>query len=108
MNYNKIKYYSQEKNISLKEICGRVGISEQGLQKMINTNSIKVKILEKISEVLDISICSFFDESATPINNADKEAFLKEIEYLKKENELLNNAIKDKIFIIEMYKNKCK
>lgn len=105
MNYNKIKYYSQEKNISLKEICGRVGISEQGLQKMINTNSIKIKVLEKISAVLDVSICSFFDESATPINSADKETFLKEIEYLKKENELLNNAIKDKIFIIEMYKN---
>lgn len=62
MDINKIKILANEKNISLKEICLKIGISEQGFHKMFKTNSIKVDILEKIASVLGVHVNYFFDK----------------------------------------------
>ncbi len=60
-NLQKIKGLSKEKNIPLKAIAEKVGISEQGIHKMIRENTMSVVVLEQVSRILNANICVFFD-----------------------------------------------
>lgn len=65
MNFNKIKFLSDEKNISLKKLCVEIDVTEQGLQKMFANNSMKIETLEKIAKVFDVPVSYFFDDKKT-------------------------------------------
>ena len=122
MNYNKIKTLASERKITLKELCLKIDISEQGLHKMVGNNSIKVSYLEKIAEVLEVPISYFFEEESVNISNnrntiignknqninnnvlADIEKFKAEIEALQKEIDYLKIQIQDKEEIINLLK----
>jgi DNA-binding Xre family transcriptional regulator len=62
-NLGKIKLLLAEKNITLRDLAGSVGMTEQGLHKLIKENSTKVDTLEKIANRLDVSVSVFFDET---------------------------------------------
>lgn len=60
-NLQKIKDLSKEKNISIKSIAETIGVSEQGLHKMIREETMSVVVLEQIARILSADICLFFD-----------------------------------------------
>lgn len=60
-NLQKIKELSRKKNISLKSIAEQIGVSEQGIHKMIREETMSAVVLEKITRILNVSVCMFFD-----------------------------------------------
>ncbi len=63
MNYSKIKTELEHRGITIKEICRQVEITEQGLHQMIRNGSMKIEVLERISEVLGLPVAYWFDET---------------------------------------------
>ncbi len=59
-----IKTLLKEQNISIRDFAKEIGITEQGLQKLIRENSTKVETLELIAKKLNVSISAFFPEGA--------------------------------------------
>lgn len=63
VNLAKIKELAKAKDITIKSLATRVGVTEQGLHKMIKDNSTSVDTLDKISEVLGVNPSIFFEDS---------------------------------------------
>lgn len=69
-NLQKIKSILKEKGLTIRYLAGELGISEQGLQKLIRENSTKIETLEAIANILEVSISVFFDnDTSTGLNN---------------------------------------
>ena len=95
-NLQKIKILCEQRNIQQKELAKRVGITSQSIIDMINRNSTKTEILEKIAKELNVPVGYFFDETPysvygnqNQINNGVGQQILmtpdqREIENLKK------------------------
>jgi transcriptional regulator with XRE-family HTH domain len=66
MDYSAIKALCDKRRISIKELAVRCGITEAGLHQMLRNQSMKIDILEKIAEVLNVSVGSFFESSVVP------------------------------------------
>ncbi|MDL2230341.1 helix-turn-helix domain-containing protein [Alistipes sp. OttesenSCG-928-L06] len=65
-----IKDLLKEKKMSLRDLAATVGITEQGLQKLIRENSTKVDTLEAIANALDVSPGRFFSHvDTTPVES---------------------------------------
>lgn len=62
MNYDKIKPELEKRGIVIKDFCRRINITEQGLHQMIRNRSMKVEVLERVSEVLAVPISYWFDD----------------------------------------------
>lgn len=60
-NLSVIREICQEKNISLKELSTRVGITQHGLQLILKNNTTKIETLEKIAKILEVNILAFID-----------------------------------------------
>lgn len=112
MKLNLIKEEVSRVGITLKELCERIGMTYQNLNRCIRDNKITANDLEKISVVLHVPVCIFFDAKSTPncvINhkagkytseqNMENEKLIDELEIYKKELEYLKKEIglKDKI-----------
>jgi transcriptional regulator with XRE-family HTH domain len=65
---DKIKEGIHKKKLTDTEFCRLVGIDRTTYYKW-NEESIKISVLRKISNVLDIPICDFFAEEANPDTN---------------------------------------
>ncbi|MEI6684172.1 MAG: helix-turn-helix transcriptional regulator [Bacteroidota bacterium] len=61
MNFSKIKILCDEKRLTIPQLAEKVGISEAGLYQSFRTKSMKVDVLEKIVQVLEVPIWVFFD-----------------------------------------------
>ena len=61
MNYEKLKNLTRIKGLTIKTLAGAVGLTDAGFHKSIKENSFRVDTLEKCAEVLDITVCYFFD-----------------------------------------------
>ncbi|MFB6259064.1 MAG: helix-turn-helix domain-containing protein [Flavobacteriales bacterium] len=57
-----VKKYSKQQGVTLKELAEKVGMTETGLSRALKRKSLKVKTLERISEVLQVPIPAFFGE----------------------------------------------
>lgn len=64
-NLQKIKSILKEKGLTVRYLANELGISEQGLQKLIRENSTKIETLEAIANILKVSISVFFDKEAS-------------------------------------------
>lgn len=64
-NLQKIKSILKEKGLTIRYLAGELGISEQGLQKLIRENSTKIETLEAIANILEVSISVFFEGTST-------------------------------------------
>lgn len=84
MNYVLIKDLAEQKGLTVKKLCEEVGITDAGLHQMIRNESMKIEILEKISEVLNIPVSTFFSESSDSSSS-------KYIGQFKKANIIQNN-----------------
>lgn len=67
-NLQKIKTISKERKITLRSLANQVGISEQGLQKIIRDNTTSISTVERIAAILGVSPAVFFDETPTSVN----------------------------------------
>ena len=60
-NLKIIRDLCKQRNIPLKELSMKIGISEHGLQSILRTNTTKIDTLEKIASTLGVSPTIFFD-----------------------------------------------
>lgn len=67
-NLQKIKTISKERKITLRSLANQVGISEQGLQKIVRDNTTSISTVERIAAILGVSPAVFFDETPTSVN----------------------------------------
>lgn len=87
-----IKHLLKERNISIRDFSKELGITEQGLQKLIRENSTKVETLELIAQKLNVSISVFFDDFSCD-KKSEKERLLSIIESQQKTIEKQASAI---------------
>lgn len=66
MNYNKLKSALSEKKITIEKFCQELGMSTGGFHMMIRNETMKVSLLERIAEYLDVPVSYFFEESTLP------------------------------------------
>ncbi|MFB6257499.1 MAG: helix-turn-helix domain-containing protein [Flavobacteriales bacterium] len=57
-----VKKYCKQRGLTLKELAEQVGMTETGFSRALKKKSLKVKTLERISEVLQVPIASLFGE----------------------------------------------
>jgi transcriptional regulator with XRE-family HTH domain len=97
--------------ITLADVAKQIEMTEAGFYKMLSTDSIKVKTLKKLSEVLKQPIVYFFDDHsgslyepliATSQLAEPPTGYYSEKESLKKQIDLLESQLKDKEKIIEL------
>jgi len=108
MNLQIIKEKTAEADITLKKLCAKIGMTYQNLNRCINDNKISANALERISAVLNVPVCIFFDDydekhcgrDSKNECEAEKEKILAEIATQKKEMEFLTKEIKLKDKII--------
>lgn len=62
-NFNIIRDLADTKNISLKDIANKIGISADGLQKIIRNGSTKTATIEEIARILEVPVGIFFDDN---------------------------------------------
>lgn len=62
LNLQKIKQLASAKDMTLVDVAKELGISKQSLNQMMRENSTKVSTLERIAEILDVPVTTFFDE----------------------------------------------
>ena len=62
MNYYNIKLELENRGISVKDFCRQINLTEQGFYQMIRNESMKIDVLERISEALNVSVSYWFDD----------------------------------------------
>jgi len=66
MNYYNIKLELENRGISVKDFCRQINLTEQGFYQMIRNESMKIDVLERISEALGVSVSFWFDAYIPP------------------------------------------
>jgi transcriptional regulator with XRE-family HTH domain len=104
MNFNKIKTICEEKGLTIPLLADKIGLSEAGLYQSFRNQSMKVDVLEKIAQAVDVPIWIFFDlNPESPIEPLKKEldeyrgkVAIQEttISYLMKEVKELNEMLR--------------
>ena len=79
-NLKVIKVLLKEKNITIRDFSARVGLTEQGLQKLIRENTTRVDTLETIARELNVSIVEFFDKDIAKLE--EKETIVSMSDYI--------------------------
>lgn len=69
-NFQLIKTIAREKGVTLAEVSTQVGITQQGLSKIIRDNISRTDTIEKIANVLGVSVSVFFEDNAKQSSNA--------------------------------------
>ncbi len=111
MNYNELKQIAKRKNILIKDLAKETGITRQGLQKVMDNETIELKLVKRICEKLDISPAKFFDTGTfglilnNGVNQVVGNGNKMIIENKDKEIEMLRQQIADKEEIIKLLKN---
>ena len=68
MDYSRIKSVLEHKNISIRELCFKIDVTEQGLHQMIRNKSMKIEVLERISNVLELPVTYWFEDQISAKN----------------------------------------
>jgi transcriptional regulator with XRE-family HTH domain len=66
MDYSRIKTELDRKRISIRDLCYKIDITEQGLHQMIRNKSMKIEVLERISQVLGVPVSFWFGNDSSP------------------------------------------
>lgn len=130
MNFIKLKSTIEKNKFSINAISEKIGMTAQGLSASIKNETLKVRDLEKIAEVLKIDVREFFDENnansseknfnhnqvmfgnGTQTNNSNNDQRMsiteceKEVAHLRERLRDLEQTIVDKNDIISLLKNK--
>ncbi|MDR1864035.1 MAG: helix-turn-helix domain-containing protein [Bacteroidales bacterium] len=62
MDYNQIKIELDRKGMSIRDLCLKIDITEQGLHQMIRNKSMKIEVLERISHVIGRPMAYWFKD----------------------------------------------
>ena len=65
MNYNELKRVAESKNFTIKRLAEEIGLTSNGLKRSIEGETMSIKTLRDLCDILQISIAEFFGE-ATP------------------------------------------
>lgn len=106
MNYNDLREVLTSKKVSIKELTEQIGYTRQGLQSALDNQTIELRKLKLLCEVLKISPEKFFDGFVFSNHDTSQGNEKIIIESLKREIELLIEKIKDKEEIIKLLKEK--
>jgi transcriptional regulator with XRE-family HTH domain len=112
-----IRQQAKGLGMTLSDLAKHIEMTEAGFYKMLSTESIKVKTLRKIAEVLKQPIPFFLQDhlQSNAAYRAEQEsgylaeppaAYYNETEGLKKQISLLESQLKDKEKIIELLSRK--
>lgn len=76
-NLQKIKEIARQKNISLDVLAKEIGVTPQALSKMMRNNSTKIDTIERIAEILKVSVTTFFEDNqiTSPVVVGDNNQF---------------------------------
>jgi transcriptional regulator with XRE-family HTH domain len=73
MDYSLIKKELGYKSMSVRDLCFRIDVTEQGLHQMIRKKSMKIDTLERISTVLGLPVTYWFEDTTNAGNMLSKE-----------------------------------
>jgi len=59
---DKIKKIAESKKISISKLISEIDMTESGFYAMLRNDSMKIKTLQKIADVLGVSVSYFFSE----------------------------------------------
>ena len=97
-----IKALASQKNISFKELSRRVNKSEQGLYKSLENNSINIKTLADIAEVLEVCISELIaDKAYKEVKNSESVSVYKKL--VQTQEQLIHKN--EKLYKYEQEKN---
>jgi len=65
MNYNELKRVAESKNFTIKRLAEEIGLTSNGLKRSIEGETMSIKTLRDLCDILQISIAEFFGEGAT-------------------------------------------
>jgi len=68
MDYSRIKNELELKNLSIRELCCKIDVTEQGLHQMIRNKSMKIEVLERISIALGVPVTYWFEKQTNTRN----------------------------------------
>jgi transcriptional regulator with XRE-family HTH domain len=106
-----IRQRAKALGITLSDLCKHIEMTEAGFYKMLTTESIKVKTLRKISEVLEMPVTAFFNNRTGSSSYQTTEDFVlaeppteynNEVDVLKKQIKQLKSQLRDKEKIISL------
>ena len=63
MEYSLLDVFTKKKGITIKKLCTEIGLTPNGYLAAKKNNTLKVRDLEKIAEILEVPISVFFGES---------------------------------------------
>lgn len=63
MNYNEIKILAERKKFTIKELAESIGMTSTGLKRSIDGETMSIKTLRDLCDILQISIAEFFGET---------------------------------------------
>ena len=64
MNYNELKTIAERKKFTIKELAESIGMTSTGLKRSIEGETMSIKTLRDLCDILQISIAEFFGEAA--------------------------------------------
>ena len=67
MDYSRIKAELEQKNMTFRDLCYKIDVTEQGLHQMIRNKSMKIEVLERISSVLELPVSHWFDDESEEV-----------------------------------------
>lgn len=80
MNYGKIKIELERRKITIKDFCRKVDITEQGFHQMLRNESMRIDVLERMSQVLGVPISFWFNDNEINLGIQTKHIDVKEKE----------------------------
>lgn len=69
MNYSKLKFLCTQKKLPLSHLATALDFTEAGFYAMLKNDTMKVKTLEKVAAILEVSPCEFFEPTISYNNN---------------------------------------
>ena len=63
MNYNDLKIIAERKKFTIKELAESIGMTSTGLKRSIEGETMSIKTLRDLCDILQISIAEFFGET---------------------------------------------
>lgn len=64
MNYNELKRLAESKNFTIKRLADEIGLTSNGLKRSIEAETMSIKTLRDLCDILQISIAEFFGEGS--------------------------------------------
>ena len=95
MDYNRIKTELEHQGKSVRELCFKIDITEQGLHQMIRKRSMKIETLERISNILSLPVSYWFEDEKNTENSVFKGSTHQTLNRKKRKNKLSDEKIDD-------------